>query len=258
MRVYFNRRGFGWAGAGVALVFLALLLVYGKTLFTEGQPPPEAAAITMASPSDVTPQASAVPSVVPTVDIVAMQATLVAVVDSMPTYTPYPHAPGITEKVEGEQRTELIQVARKTVTAMMHITPAPEPPSTPEPPLTPYPGPRTETAGAGAIVYNNFCGTDKLISARNKWREYIGTRILTVCAGRTYLNPQAGPQQGALLIEDYDKQTNTILTGPDLYTVPIEVAWVEVVDAVGERLTLEADTGALFYFDVPTRQWVNP
>jgi hypothetical protein len=254
MRVYFNRRGRGRAGAGVAFAFLALLLVYGKTLFTEGQPPPEAAAITMSSPLDATPAATAVPSVVPTVDIVAMQATLVAVVDSMPTYTPYPHVAAVEEKVVGGQRAELIQEAQKTVIAIMHITPVREPPSTPEPLLTPYPGPPTQVAGSGVIVWTNACTRAKKIAARNQWYAVEGNTGVAVCSGTQYY----GEPQGQISVTTFNADTHAILGGPDIYTVPADVESVAVVDAVGQRLTLEADTGALFYFDVPTRQWVNP
>jgi hypothetical protein len=42
------------------------------------------------------------------------------------------------------------------------------------------------------------------------------------------------------------------------YPTPSKAGVVHVTDAVGERLTLEAADGTRFYFDVATRQWVNP
>jgi hypothetical protein len=75
-----------------------------------------------------------------------------------------------------------------------------------------------------------------------------------VCAGVT-LPP---PGVAAVLVVVYDANGPGILSGPDIYQVPAAVQEVRVIDAVGERLTLRADDGTLFYFDVLTRQWVPP
>jgi hypothetical protein len=61
-----------------------------------------------------------------------------------------------------------------------------------------------------------------------------------------------------VLVEVADATTHAVLQGPDLYKAPGQAESIEIIDAVGERLTLRADDGTLFYFDVPTRQWVNP
>ena len=100
----------------------------------------------------------------------------------------------------------------------------------------------------------NLCSVNKLIGAQNEWSEVRNNQVIGVCAGTRY----SGPPQGQILVQVFDKDTNVLISGPDLYTVPGQVEWVKVVDAVGERLTLQADTGALFYFDVPTRHWVHP
>lgn len=256
-----------WVRSATAIfvvVLLGFLLAYDNTLIDSNgtSRPSQLPAISMGTSPNETPDATPQASVIPTVDVISFQETVVAVMATMPTYTPYPHVRAVEDKVLGDQRREMMWVAQRTVTAMQHLTPILEPQPTPEPPLTPYPGPPTRTASAGTIVYTNICGTDKLISTQNKWRENIGTRIVAVCAGSTYYNPQTleqdGPPHGALLFEDFDTATNTVLSGPDLYEVPAEVASIIVVDAVGERVTLQADTGALFYFDVATRQWVNP
>lgn len=200
-------------------------------------------------------QATSQPIVQPTIEFLGARETVVAVMNTMPTYTPYPHAPGVETKVVSEQRSELMAAAEKTVISMPDWVPliTREPRS--EASETPIvPGPPTRTAGAGIIVENGYCGIDKLIGTHNKWREFIGTKRIGVCAGGTY----AHTQHGLLVIVESDSTTDELLSGPDLYQVPANVAWVEVTDAVGERLTLKADTGEYFYFDVPTRQWVNP
>ena len=52
--------------------------------------------------------------------------------------------------------------------------------------------------------------------------------------------------------------TQSVGTSFGSYRTPRRVGPIRVTDAVGERLTLHADEGTLFYFDVPTRQWVTP
>jgi hypothetical protein len=94
---------------------------------------------------------------------------------------------------------------------------------------------------------------DKLIISQNRWEEITGTLGILVCAGSTHYPPRA-----QVLIEVDDATTHAVLQGPDLYDAPGQAESVEIIDAVGERLTLQADDGTLFYFDVPTRQWVTP
>jgi hypothetical protein len=179
----------------------------------------------------------------------------VAVMQTMPTYTPIPHYPAMEQRVLDGQRRELMEEAQKTVTVMQHLIPILAPQPTPEPPLTPYPlGPPTQTAGAGTIVWTNACTRGKIISAQNEWYTIEGNNVTGVCVGGSY----TGQPRGQISIDVYDLHTDATISGPDVYTVPATVQWVKVIDAVGERLTFEADTGALFYFDIPTRQWVNP
>jgi hypothetical protein len=256
-----KKRRLVWASAIIVFVAVGLLLAYDKlpASSSDSRLQPQVPVVSISSLSDAPPVATQQAGVVPTVDFIAFQETVVVVMQTMPTYTPPPHYPALEERILAEQRRLLMEEAQKTVVVMAHITPVLAPQPTPEPPLTPFPGPPTRIAGAGVIVESPDC-IDDLIGTRNKWREYIGTRIVGVCAGSAYFNQKTqrpnGPPYGALLFDDYDTATKIILSGPDLYEVPGQVEWVKVVDAVGERLTLQANTGALFYFDVPTRQWV--
>ncbi len=189
---------------------------------------------------------------IPTTDAPSFRATVYAVMLTLPTMTPYGGQPD--EKTQGSQMEDLYIEAAATVVAMQHLVPILAPYPTPVPPLTPYPGLSTRIAGAGTIIETNLCGLNKLIGARNEWSEIVSNQITGICAGTRH----SGPPQGQILVQVFDAETNAIISGPDLYTAPAQVEWVKVIDAVGERVTLQADTGALFYFDVPTRQWVSP
>jgi hypothetical protein len=59
------------------------------------------------------------------------------------------------------------------------------------------------------------------------------------------------------MVETTDTE-GAVIGGPDTYNTPTQAGAVQVIDAVGERLTLKAKDGTLFYFDVPSRQWLNP
>jgi hypothetical protein len=65
------------------------------------------------------------------------------------------------------------------------------------------------------------------------------------------------PTQGLLVV--VVKTPDRVPIGPvETYRTPMKAGPVEIIAAVGERLTLRAEDGTRFYFDVATRQWVNP
>ena len=58
---------------------------------------------------------------------------------------------------------------------------------------------------------------------------------------------------------------NSVLPRPEELTFSVVHEWgcspkggVKVIDAVGEVLTLSADNGQYFYFDVASRQYLKP
>ena len=199
-------------------------------------------------PSSATP----VPTWPPTVDVPNLDATIAAIALTLPTATLDVGRP--LNKAIVEQRDELYRRARAT--ALANYTPVPvlRPIDTPIPPLTPWGGPPTQVAGAGIIVQTGYCGLYKLITTRNLWRETTSSTSTIVCAGNTY----DSSQHAQLLVMIVDASTHAVLQGPDLYDTPAQAESVELIDAVGERLTLRADNGTLFTFDVPTRQWGMP
>jgi hypothetical protein len=111
-------------------------------------------------------------------------------------------------------------------------------------------------AGVGRIVEDAQTGFSSEIGFfRNQWQEEADTPY-----GRVYTTIFAGverhdPLQGLIFMEVV---TQSLSTSFGSYRTPLRAGSIQVIDAVGERLTLRADNGTLFYFDVPTRQWVMP
>ncbi len=128
----------------------------------------------------------------------------------------------------------------------------------PYPPTSAVPVPTEpiRPLGAGTVYDDSFDPVfSKQMRIANKWWEPVGDGTLVVLAGSGYQIRDA--QQGGLIIVMEDAQHK--LTGStESYLTPSRHGYVQVVDAVGERLTLRAEDGTLFYFDVPSRQWVSP
>jgi len=223
---------------GIGILILSALSACG----TGGNPG------TAATPSllEITPS----PTAPPTFDWVAFDTAVATVMLGIPTGTPDLHYP--PGKNADKQLNDTYYKARETVIAQ---NPPPLPPLTPPtPPVTPWGYATPHLAGVGTI--DNGCGRPFYhnITRGNSWYEQGVGEDTMVCAGVT-LPP---PGVAAVLVVVYDANGPGILSGPDIYQVPAAVQEVRVIDAVGERLTLRADDGTLFYFDVPTRQWVPP
>src|SRR5205085_1528877 len=131
------------------------------------------------------------------------------------------------------------------------VEPIDTPPPTPVLPTIP-----PDIAGAGFLIPAG-CNMEPaykgmLISAPPRWAEGFGDQMITVCAGVS----KTDFQQGVVMVAQGD--VRRLIRGPDDYLTPIRAGALTIIGAVGERLTLRTDNGTLFYFDVPTRQWVNP
>jgi hypothetical protein len=121
------------------------------------------------------------------------------------------------------------------------------------PPAVPY-----QAAGAGFILTGAQLGMSSGdFKDTNMWLELLPDRTIRVFAGGDgYIGD---PTQGLLVISVKTPAPHRVLIGSiETYRTPTEAGPVTVIDAVGERLTLQADDGTTFYFDVATRQWVNP
>jgi hypothetical protein len=90
----------------------------------------------------------------------------------------------------------------------------------------------------------------------NQWYEPIDVGELSKGQLRVFTGAEQGDAaQGLLIVATYGPyQTPTL----QRYQSPQRNGTIRIVDAVGERLTLRAGNGTVFYFDVPSRQWVSP
>ena len=196
---------------------------------------------------------------VPTYDPLAYHATVVAIVATLPTASPIPGLP--PDKTQDRQTNDLWDRAERTAVAM-NPPPNPYPTeqvATPDALTTPEGETPHQVAGAGIIWQEKWSPHfSKLMYTLNQWveRENQQGNSVLVCAGSK--SPREDPQQGIIGILVQVPNSGTIVSGPNLYLTPLRAGAVQVIDAVGERLTLRADDGTLFYFDVLTRQWVTP
>ena len=114
-------------------------------------------------------------------------------------------------------------------------------------------------AGAGIIWQEKWSPRcNRVMRVLNQWIESKPQQNLSivVCAGSQ--PPRVNSQQGIVGILTQDISTGAVLSGPDFYQTPSQVGAVQVVDAVGERLTLASENGTHFLFDLTTRQWLPP
>lgn len=93
----------------------------------------------------------------------------------------------------------------------------------------------------------------------NQWWETIGSQWIRVYAGAQRgdgANDLPKPWQGMVFVSVLGLD-GTMLPDGGSYKTPKKVGSVKIVDAQGQRLVLKAEDGTLFYFDVPTRQFVS-
>jgi hypothetical protein len=172
---------------------------------------------------------------------------------TLPTTTPIIGL--ISRKAEEIQRADLRLRALQALYDQHLITPLPTSTELLAPPPNHEPTP--QVAGVGVIVDETCWGGDgdTLIRSENYWQGQWENEFIMVCAGTLSFDPP----RGGILLKVYDLQARQYVVTPTTYLLSSPpTKQLRVVDAVGARLTLRDPSGALFYFDVPTRQWVNP
>jgi hypothetical protein len=121
--------------------------------------------------------------------------------------------------------------------------------------LTPYSTPIHRViptpAGAGRILNSKSRGLGEP-PVRNSWVAEIGSVVIEVAAGWS----REDETQGLLAIRERNTQTGEG-QGLEIFLSPTNSGALEVVDAAGQVLTLAAEDGTIFYFDVQSRQWVS-
>ena len=111
-------------------------------------------------------------------------------------------------------------------------------------------------AGAGTIVESGQAPFPAYYVFQNMWYMKKGDRVIRVYAGAQ----RGDPQQGGKTLDKPWPGVLMIIASPGeevQYLTPVKAGVVKIVDAVGERLVLNAEDGRAFYFDVPGRQFAN-
>lgn len=179
-------------------------------------------------------------------------------------------------------------IARPDPTQVAYLTAYPElmrasltPRNTyrPPPAVTPTPGPtafrpwpRRTPAGAGAIITGSLLYSFDVYFAmmsrfsyhhENAWyTDSEGGRVRTVAYAGAVKEPGGRTtMQGEVLVRVIrvapQQLFNYEVVQSDVVLTPVQVGAVRIVDAVGERLILQAKDGTTFYFDVPARRFVS-
>lgn len=136
----------------------------------------------------------------------------------------------------------------------------PQPPPGPTPvPITPTPATiGRQPAGAGFIVDDftpPFPAMSHIITSM--WYQESANQRIIVYAGALRDNPGVSSQATqSVVIVELQTLDGKNLPGGGTYLAPQKAGAMKIVNAQGTRLILQAETGAMFYFDVMTRQFV--
>jgi len=105
-------------------------------------------------------------------------------------------------------------------------------------------------AGSGEIVDQHAYWLPKTYLGGNSWQENAGTPSEVVIYAAAY---RAEPSQGLLLVT----AAPTANRPSGEFPTPTKAGPVRIVGATGEVLTVRADDGTLFYFDVAAGKYVS-
>ncbi|MEZ4678846.1 MAG: hypothetical protein R2932_31975 [Caldilineaceae bacterium] len=143
-------------------------------------------------------------------------------------------------------------------------TPLPPPVYMPEP--TAFSLPEGTPAGVGFIVFD--MPSFKIVPSMEQWQN---TWVKNFDRNRQQLAVWAGAEgradlklssQGLIAMMTFEIVTEpvykgfTFSSGLDQYRTPTQSGAVRIVDAVGETLILQSAGGEIYYFDLPSRQFV--
>jgi len=124
------------------------------------------------------------------------------------------------------------------------------------PPRTPVNPIPSRVAGLGVIQENGQSTLPSLLGRFwNRWLAHVGGQTIYVYAGS--MTDPSYHDQGIVVVV-IEGENHRILSGPDTYEMPQRVGAVRITDGVGMLLTLTAENGSTFTFDVATRQWITP
>jgi hypothetical protein len=216
------------------------------------------AAVVAETPTYVASQVPAsTPLPRPTITGSSFDATVVALMQTLPTPPVWPNVPA--DKAAGIRNASLYQSAVTTVLAQYDLEPLPT--DTAFVDLTPYPTtpPVPERPmGDGMFISEHYpiigppCHR---LLASSFWHKETASEKTEVCSGEE----RGGGDNAPALVQVTVESTNpaTPLAG-QLYPVPNQRGSVEIADVIGNSIVIRATNGSLFAFDYITRQWVSP
>ncbi len=125
---------------------------------------------------------------------------------------------------------------------------------TPQPPPSPWPQIARIPAGAGTIIDAPF--PLKGLTSRNQWYEVKDGKSITAYAGAE--GYAFDPSQGVVLVVVETLDFQPVPSAGGTYRTPVKAGPVRIVGAEGEVLTLVAEDGTKFLFDVASRRFLSP
>jgi hypothetical protein len=202
---------------GLIILIFLLVVAFSRMIPASFLQPTASTPTAMVTPSMAVTQST----MMPTEDVIATKQAL--------------------ENMMGQTRTAAAQTP-------VNMLPTLPPTLTPGPTETPnYTLSDHQFAGDGIIVFESSLGTPNYpIVVYDFWVDI--PRGNKVFAGGTTIS------QGAITVE----ANNAPIDQPEVYLTPRQSGRVKIVDAQGQRLVLRTlDGNDVFYFDIPTRQFVD-
>ncbi len=137
----------------------------------------------------------------------------------------------------------------------------PQPPPGPTPiPITPTPALIARQPSGSGFIVTDFTSPFPAMShvITSMWYEEISNQRIVVYAGALRDNPGVTivATQGVVIVQ-FETLGHAPLPGGGTFPTPSQVGAVTIVTARDARLVLQSINGTLFYFDVPTRQFVS-
>lgn len=114
--------------------------------------------------------------------------------------------------------------------------------------FTPYPTPEPVQFEPG--IYEDCESARLVMLTRNCWADRLDNQIIGASAGALL----AEPAQGVLAVATWNLNL-TESSGDEYYETPLRAGTVRIVQANIPYLTVQANDGTLFTFNVLTRQW---
>lgn len=116
-------------------------------------------------------------------------------------------------------------------------------------------------AGAGTIVEDPGPRFGSSLMVTNEWYAQVGGKRIVVWAATERSDGAvelAHPWESMLIVEVTTLDgSQHYATEQGTYEIPVRSDDVRITDAVGQLLTVKAQNGATFYFDVPTRRFTS-